>query len=363
MGPGQGFTLTSADERFSATLRARGQIRDTLTASGSPTNELNVKTLRVYLSGHLMTRDLRYWVQLGLGGNDFEAGSSSPILDFWVEYVRLRDVNIRVGQFFVPFDRARTIREFALHLVDRPQVVSELSLDRDLGLMISSADLFGSRGVLAYQLGIFGGKGRNRFGGGALGFLYVLRLSVRPFGAFDDDQEDDLLRLHRPRLMLGVGGAYNQNTDRQRSTTGTTLTLGTPDYLHAAADAVFKYAGFSLLAEVLYRQARTDFYDGMKDAKMVREWSRSAWGYLVQAGMMLGRRFEVTARWESLSARGDTDPALLTLVQTQGHQLGGGLNLYLNGHLFKVQTDYFYQFGDDMGSGRHVVRLQLDATF
>lgn len=334
-----------------------------MTASGSPTNELNVKTLRLYLSGHVMTRDLRYWVQLALGGNDFDAGSSSPIFDFWVEYVRLRDLNIRVGQFFVPFDRARTIREFALQLVDRPQVVSELSLDRDVGIMLSSSDLFGSRGILGYQLGVFGGKGRNRFGGGVLGFLYVLRISVRPFGPFDDDQEGDLQRLHRPRLMLGVGGAYNQSSDRQRSTTGNILTLGTPDYGHLAADLVFKYAGFSLLGEVLYRQARSDFYDGTKDGKMVREWSRSAWGYLVQAGMMLTRMVELTARWESLSALGDTDPTLLALVQTQGHQLGSGLNLYLNGHLFKVQGDYFYQFGDDIGKGKHVVRLQLDATF
>ena len=50
-------------------------------------------------------------------------------------------------------------------------------------------------------------------------------------------------------------------------------------------------------------------------------------------------------------------------MQAQGRQLGGGVNLYLNGHFFKVQADYFYQFGDDIGTGRHVARLQLDATF
>jgi len=362
-GPGRGFTVSLSDDRFSANVRARGQIRDTLVSGASLTNELTVRTIRLYLNGNLFVPHIRYWIQLALGGNDFDSSSSTPIFDFWVEYTRLRDLNIRIGQFFVPFDRARTVREFALQLVDRPQVVSELSLDRDIGIMLSSSNLFGSRDILSYNLGIFGGKGRNRFGGGAIGFLYVLRLSVRPLGAFDDDSEGDLLRLHRPRLMIGVAGAYNQSTDRQRSTTGSTLTLGNLDYLHGAIDTVFKFAGFSFLGEVLYRQSRTDFLDGTKDGKALREWSRSAWGYLVQAGMMLTGKLELTARWEALMPLELTDPALQTLAETQGRQLGGGLNLYLNGHLFKIQADYFYQFGGEVASGRHVARLQLDATF
>ena len=362
-GPGRGYTLSAADGRFSATLRARGQLRDTLTAATNLTNELNVKTIRLYLSGNILAPELKYFLQLALGGGDFEAGSSSPLFDFWVEYTRLRDLNIRVGQFFVPFDRARTVREFALQLVDRPQVVSELSLDRDVGIMLSSTNLFGSHDILSYNLGVFGGKGRNRFGGGVAGFLYVLRFSVRPLGAFDDDQEGDLLRLRRPRLMIGVAGAYNQNTDRQRSTVGNVLTLGNLDYGHFAADTVFKYAGFSFLGEVLYRQARSDYFDGMSNGKPLREWSRSAFGYLLQAAVMLTGKLELVTRWESLLTIDPTDPALQTLVQTQGKQLGGGVNLYLSGHLFKVQADYFYQFGDDLAAGRQVARLQLDATF
>lgn len=362
-GPGRGFTIATADERFAATVRARVQLRDTLTASTELTNELTVRTARLYLHGHVLSPELKYWLQLALSGNDFEPGSASPIFDAWIEYSRLRDLNLRVGQFFVPLDRARTVREFALQLVDRPQAVGELSLDRDIGVMFSSSNLFGSREVLGYNLGIFAGKGRNRFGGGPIGFLYVLRLCVRPFGTFDDEQEGDLQRLHRPRLLIGVAGAYNQNTNRQRSTTGNTLTLGTLDYGHFAADLVFKYAGLSFLGEVLWRQSRTDFLDGMSAGKPLREWARSGWGYLMQAGMMLTGKLELTARWEELRAQPSTDPALQTLVQTQGHQLGSGVNLYLNGHLLKVQADYFYQFGEDAAGGRHVGRLQLDATF
>lgn len=362
-GPGRGFTIATADDRFAATVRARVQLRDTLAAGTAWTNELNVRTARLYLHGQVLSPDLKYWVQLALGGNDFEPGSASPLFDAWVEYTRLRDLNVRVGQFFVPFDRARTVREFALQLVDRPQAVAELSLDRDIGVMFSSNNLFGSRDILAYNLGIFGGKGRNRFGGGPISFLYVLRLSVRPFGAFDDDQEGDLLRLHRPRLLIGVAGAYNQNTNRQRSTAGNVLTLGTLDYGHFAFDTVFKYAGFSFLGEVLLRRSQTDFLDGISSGKPLREWSRPGWGYLLQAGMMLTRTLELAARWEELRAPELADPVLILLLQTKGRQLGSGVNVYLSGHLFKIQADYFYQFGADWNAGRHVARLQLDATF
>ena len=362
-GPGQGLTVSTTDDRFAMTVRARAQVRDTLLATPDLTNEINVKTLRLYVHGHVLSPHLRYFIQMAFGGNDYEAGSATPLFDAWVEYTRFRDINIRVGQFFVPFDRGRTIREFALQFVDRPLIISELSLDRDVGIMLYSTNFLGLHDVLSYNLGIFGGEGRNHFGGSALGFLYVGRLALRPFGAFDDDLEGDLTRLRRVRWMIGIAGAYNQNASRQRSTTGNNLTLGTFDYVYAEADTVFKFAGLSLFGEVIYRQGRTDYNDGMTGGKPAREWSRSAWGYLVQAGVMLIAKLEVTARYAQTFALGDTDPALLTQLQTQGNELGGGINVYLNGHLFKLQADYFYLYGDSIDNGRHQVRLQLDASF
>ena len=53
---------------------------------------------------------------------------------------------------------------------------------------------------------------------------------------------------------------------------------------------------------------------------------------------------------------------LVALVDTQGNQLGGAVNLYMNGHAFKLQADYFVLFGAAPDQ-RHVVRLQLDTTF
>ncbi|WP_438032387.1 porin [Sorangium sp. So ce204] len=362
--PGKGFTVKTADDKFSSTIRARVQLRETITHTAEDdTNEINVKTVRLTTSGHVLSPDLKYNVQLAFGGNDFEKDSASPVFDAFVEYTGIRDLNVRVGQFFVPFDRARTTREFTLQLVDRQIAVRELTLDRDVGLMLSSPDLFGLGGKLSYNLFVGGGEGRNRFGGQKHGPLAVARLAVRPFGPFDDDQEGDLSREARPRLAVGVAGAYNHQTSRQSSTYGATLAHGAADYLHGAADLVFKYAGFSLSAEAVVRHAERDSFEGEVDGAPVREWTRSGYGYFVQSGFLLTERVEVAARWDQIFAERGTDPKLVNLVDTQGKQVGGGLNYYVNGYALKIQGDYFYIFGKDTADARHVGRLQLDATF
>ncbi len=382
---GRGFTIRAGDV-FSTNVQSRVQIRttfgvsgddaDSMTATPGPTNETQIRTLRLWLRGNVIDPNIRYGVQLALGANDFEAGNASPIFDAYVELTHLRDANVRVGQFFVPFDRARTIREFALQSVDRAQLVRELTLDRDVGVVIQSQDLFGEGGRFGYHVGLFAGDGRNRFGAHPLGFLYVARIFVRPFGTFDDDQEGDLTRQPTTRLMIGGGIAYNQSTDRPNSTTGTPYGFGTFDYLHAAGDLVLKYGGFYFLGEVVYRQATSARSITRANAMTMMDetvWSRDGWGLLAQTSYNFGpvldlAQLEVWGRYEQLEAIGSTDPRLITTVQTRGRGVGAGLNLYFNSHALKVQLDWAHWFpnttnGATFGPGEHLIRLQLDASF
>lgn len=361
--PGRGVTLTTNDDFFSLTLRGRAQVRDTVVApdAGPVTNEVAIRTMRLIFSGHVYSRRTQYVVQLALGAQDFEPNMVSPVYDAWVAFNHLRDLRVRVGQFFVPFDRARTNAEWGLHMVDRPLLVGEATLDRDVGVELSSDDL-GGLGWLAYRLGVFGGEGKNRLASEA-GFLYVARLQANPMGAFDDSVEGDQERLARPRLAVGLAGAYNQNALRQRSTQGNTYTLGGFDYLHAAADLTFKWRGLYLFGEALYRRGDVDRHQGTAMGAAANEYSRSLWGYVAQAGMMLTDRLELTARWEQAFAIGDTDPALQAQLRAQGNQAGAGVNWYQGGHGFKAQADYHYIFGDDAAHGRHQARVQVQVSF
>jgi hypothetical protein len=363
---GKGVTITTADERFSLTNRARIQARATFTETrGDATELVNVKTVRVYFQGHVFSKELKYVIQLALGTGDFEEGSPSPLFDAYLESNHIRDLNLRVGQFFVQFDRARTVREFALQLVDRPVLIPELTLDRDAGITFFSNDLFGLGGRLAYNIGIFGGDGRNRVATSRPGLLYVVRLAFLPFGAFEDTVEGDTERKPNPRLAIGIAGAYNQHTDRPRSTTGTRFALHDGfNYLHGAADLHFKWAGFSLLAEVVVRKAHRDTRTGQNDMKeTVTEWSREGWGYLVQSGLMLTDHVEVAGRWGQFKALGKTDPALEKLISQSGHELTFGANYYFNHHFFKIQADAGLRWGKWGDPRDHVARVQVDAMF
>lgn len=148
-------------------------------------------------------------------------------------------------------------------------------------------------------------------------------------------------------------------------------------YTNLAADVVFKYGGFALLAEGLYRQADRDSRSGTKDVNdkpikdltgtaitnPITEFSRSGWGYTVQASLMVTKELELVARWNQLRWLGATDPDLISTITRQGREATIGFNVYLNGHLFKVQADYTARFSEGATLPyAHLVMALLDLS-
>jgi phosphate-selective porin OprO and OprP len=371
--PGRGITITSADDRFSLNLRGRIQLRESVLSTapdedGERTVSLQTQifTTRLWWGGHLLNPNVKYLLQLAVSPKDFRDGAISPIYDAFFDLTHHRDVSVRVGQLFVPFDRMRTIREFSLQLVDRPRVVSELSLDRDIGVYAYSDHLGSDDSPLAYRLGVFGGSGTNQVTAHPPGGLFVGRLEYRPLGTIDDDSEGDLDRREQPGLALGLAAAYNHASTRARSTTSTVFTGGTANYLHLAADAVFKARGFAWTNEVVARIASRDTIESVDDdGTPVTEYTRSGWGLVSQPSLMVSDRVEVAARYGRLAADEGTDPAYIADVEARGNELALGVNVYLNGHRFKVQNGVGAFFGDAMSPADAEFNMQsvLDVMF
>jgi hypothetical protein len=354
---GKGVTFEDPEGRFSLTLRGRIQLRAEAATSPTtdlPSTEFLVRRLRLVLSGHALSKAVGYYIQLGLSNLDVEPDLRIPLRDAYVTWAGPRDFQLRAGQMKVPYGRQRVVSSSALQFTDRSIVTAELNLDRDVGVVAFSEDLFGLGGLLGYSLGVFGGDGRNRTSP-TFGVLSIARLEVNPFGTFDTRAEADVERLPSPRLSIGVGGGFNRNTNRPRSTTGTPYTLGTFDYAHAGADLTFKWAGFSLLGELMARW--TPGTSRLESAGRT-EFARSSLGWFVQAGQMLDAHWEVAARVGQLSPLAPSDPALV-----RSREAGAALSHYFEGHALKLQADYFYLFGDDLAAGRHQVRLQGQLYF
>jgi hypothetical protein len=371
--PGRGFTVATADGKFSMNIRGRIMLRETLTAAipdDAGERDLSmatqVWTARVYLQGHTLSEDTKYVLQLAVAPNDYRDGTISPIFDAYLDLTHNPNASVRIGQLFVPFDRARTNREFALQLATRPRPVGELTLDRDVGVYLYSNGLGGESSPLAYRVGVFGGGGGNALSGKEPGGLGVARVELHPFGYMADaDSEGDLERREEPGLAIGAGAAYNVNTNRARSTTSTTYVGGTTDYLHLAGDVVAKWRGAALMGEVLVRDASADEIVSEDDTgAQVIEATRSGWGWLVQPSLMLTDKLEVAGRYSHMTASEGTDPKFVDELAAKENEVAAGLNWYQNGHRFKIQTTWVALFGEaGFGDAEHGGYLQLDVSF
>jgi hypothetical protein len=363
--PGKGVSIKLGDA-FSFNLRARFQVRYQLDVP--PENNvgerdyqqlINIGTARLWFSGNVFRPEVTYMLQLAVAGRDYRDGAISPIFDAYIDWKADRDFSIRAGQFFVPFDRLRTVREFALQMPDRPVPIGELTLDRDAGVLFYSDKFLGS--PFAWKAGVFGGGGTNLTTGKEPGLLLTARLEARPLGPIDDDSEGDLERREVPGLAIGAGIARNWNTNRQRSTTGATFVGGTTDYLHLAADAVFKWQGFAAQLEYLWKKTADDtIISAAADGAPVTEWTRSGSGWVAQASYAFDPPFEIVGRYSKLNAFSGTDPRLV-----DSDEFGVGANYYLNGHQFKFQGAWFAKVPTerDFADAAHVAIVQLDATF
>lgn len=371
--PGKGITVTSADGRFAMNLRGRVQLRESVfftapdeDGARETTMQTQVFTTRLWWGGHVLNEDTKYLLQLAVGPRDFRDGAISPIFDAYFDFTQNPNLSVRLGQIFVPFDRLRTIREFSLQLADRPRVVSELTLDRDIGAYAYSDHLGGEKSPVAYRLGVFGGSGIHQLSAHPPGGMVVGRLELRPLGPVDDDSEGDLERREKPGVAFGVAGAYNLGSTRARSTTSTVFVGDTANYLHLAADAVFKWKGFAWENEYVLRDASADVLRGTdEDGNPIVEYTRSGWGFVSQPSMMVSKRAELVARYGRLAASEGTDQAYVDDVAARANEVAVGANLYLNQHRFKLQGGLGGFFGDEMAptDAELVANALIDVMF
>jgi phosphate-selective porin OprO/OprP len=361
---GRGLTVRSDDGAF--TLQVRGRVQAQAAFGSAPPGvaepdiQFLIRRARLAFRGNLAMPTLQYYVQLSFAPRDMEPGLPIPLRDARLTWQVHRDLEIRIGQMKVPFNRQRVLSSSTLQLVDRSIVNAELTLDRDIGIYLRSTDLFGLGGILEYQLGVFGGEGRLRLNDGT-GLLYVARAEVQPLGEFEDDySEADLSREERPRLSIGAGIGWNDDSQRVRGTTGDFFQLGGFDYLSFEVDVMFKFAGFSLLCELIYREA-TGLQErvGELDGVMVTERARNGIGWMVQAGYLFSREvpFELAARFADIHPVG-----AVTAIRPQ-REMTLGMSYYFIGHSLKVQLDYGYLHFERFEDGVHRVRLQTQAFF
>ncbi len=367
--PGGGLRIMSDDRHFGVRLGARLQLRWTgQDAPGSdPEHEITLRRARIKITGNVF-ENVHFKLELALSPADLGVRDNldpetreptrSPLLDYYLDFRYLRDLELRIGQWKVPSNRQRVVSSANLQLVDRSILNPEFTLDRDVGVQIGSRDL-GGVDMLRYSMGVFSGRGRDARGFGDFNLMYLGRFEVLPFGDFDDYVEGDFVR-GSPRLSLGAAYGFVDRGAREQGTHGPVPEDGgTTTSHHVFGDLMFKFEGLTLLGEFAWRHGER-VPGGLLDptgSLIPTEPARDGWGVNAQAGYMLPWfPLEVAGRYATVrSIEGSSLGDL--------HEVTGGLSYYVMEHAYKIQADYsrIWQ-SDGMDDGADRVRIQVQLT-
>lgn len=364
---GKGLEVKSKDGRFSLALSLRFGFLYSLrhdAETGTIDNNVEIRRFRTVFSGNVFDPRIKYFLQLALAPREMDVRDgvvhATPVYDAYLQFERLRDLTLRVGQYRVMYTRERNIADVNPLLIDRSLVNNEFNVDRDIGLDLRSEDLGGVK-KLRYYAGIFLGDGRDLNKFTDPGFLYVARVDVLPFGLFDDYEASDLWRHKKFRLSVSGGYAFHDRAKKDRGVLGVVpADGGTTNYHNTTADLLLKYAGWSLEAAYMWRRGARNPGGALDEfgVTIPADPARNGHGWLIQTAFLIPRtRLEPAFRYSGSRGLGT-----VTSLPDRD-ELGGGLNYYFFGHNLKLQVDYFRSF--DTGKldlGTDLLRLQIQAA-
>lgn len=333
-----------------------------------PQSNFLIRRSRLKFDGFAFSPKLEYKFELGLSNRDMSGTSqytgNTPrfIMDAVVKWNFYENFVLWVGQTKLPGNIERVISSGNMQLVDRSLLNSLFNIDRDIGFQLRHhlqlTDSFVVREIFALSQG----EGRNVTTGNLGGHQYTGRIELLPFGYFAKDGDyfgSDLEREPTPKLMLSATYDYNDDAVRNRSNMGTYMVTDigfheTP-IKTVFVDAMFKYRGFSVMAEYASRSANDPVAvnsDGTPTGVVVQEGN----AINLQSGYLFKNNWEVAGRFTHV----ELDENLTGTGPQSQYTLG--LSKYFVGHKLKVQTDVNYLDLDD-DTGVVLWRLQLDLHF
>mgnify|MGYP003575061138 CR=1 FL=1 len=339
---GKGISFVAADSSFS--VRMNGRIQNLYSGQlsldeGHYNDRLSVRRARLKFDGYAFSPKLEYKIELGLSNQDIGGGTAQNgntaniVLDAVAKWNFAAGYSLWFGQTKLPGNRERIISSQKLQFVDRSLLNSRYNLDRDMGVQLHHESEIG-RGLFRQIAAVSMGEGRNITTGNVGGYDYTARLEYLPFGEFKGEGDytgGDLSREKSPKLSLAVAYDFNDGATRENGQLGP-FASQSRDLKTLFADVMFKYRGFSAMAEYADRKTTGTPVLASDPTGAVTEAFFTGTGFNVQAGYLLSNKLEIAGRYTTVN------PEKITL-RPDNHQYTLGVSKYLVGHTVKVQSD------------------------
>ncbi|GAA3645388.1 porin [Flavivirga jejuensis] len=363
------FNLVGKDSSWTMKIGLRAQILATSTWPDGESNESNflVRRSRLKFDGYAFTPKLKYKIELGLSNRDLSGASiytsNAPryILDAVMKWNFAPNFELWFGQTKLPGNRERVISSANLQQVDRSLLNSRFTIDRDMGIQLRHQTALSDTFIIKEIISIAQGEGRNITTGNLGGHQYTGRIELFPFGNFSskgDYKGSDLKREKTPKLSVAAAYDFNNNAVKNRGNQGSYMVTDTgfheTNISTLFIDAMFKYQGFSFMAEYADRDAKDPFARNSDDS--IAYVVQVGKGLNLQTGYLLKSNWEISGRYTNI----ELDKVITG--ENPENQYTLGVSKYIAGHNLKVQTDISHLEVD--GSNNELMwRLQFDIHF
>lgn len=331
----------------------------------NPEQNFSLRRARLKFDGFAYSPKLKYKIEFALsnrdmsGASEFTSNSPRYILDAVIMWNFYGNFEFWMGQTKLPGNIERVISSGNLQQVNRSLLNSRFTIDRDQGIQLRHHFNLSEKFFVREKLAVSQGEGRNITTGNLGGYQHTARLELYPFGDFVAYQGSDLKRVQTPKLMLAATFDTNKDAVKTRSNLGSYMTNDTgfyeTDINTIFLDAMFKYNGFSFMAEYANRTA-DDPIAKNSDGSLTGDEVQVGNGLNLQTGYLFKNNWEVSGRYTDINL----DEIITGRNPVTQYTLG--LSKYIAGHKLKVQSDLSY-LSVDGGTNELMGRLQVEVHF
>ncbi|MFV0541436.1 MAG: porin [Aestuariibaculum sp.] len=334
----------------------------------SPQSNFLIRRARLKFNGFAYSPRLKYKIELGLsnrdmsGANAFTDNAPRYIYDAYIKWNFYKNFELWAGQAKLPGNRERVISSGNLQLVDRSLLNRTFNIDRDLGFQLRHHFNLTNHFVVREIFSFAQGEGRNVTTGNLGGYQYTGRIELLPFGNFTDDGDyfgGDLKREYTPKLSLALSYDFNNNAVKTHGNMGNYME--TDKGFHETnistlfIDTMFKYKGFSVLAEYANRNADMPLSVN-SDGTLTGDVVQVGKGFNFQTGYLLDSNIEISGRYTYVKL----DKTITGKEPENQYTLG--VSKFLAGHKLKVQSDLSY-LDIANANGEVMFRVQFELHF
>lgn len=328
--------------------------------------QMTIRRARIKFDGYVFNPNWVYKFELAFGNRNIGGISTHTsngariILDAVIKHQFAKNTWLWIGQTKLPGNRERVVSSGKMQTVDRSIANGRFNIDRDIGFQVHGYyQLAGKPLNLAVAVSM--GEGRNITDFNAGGLEYTARAEFLPFGAFKNKGDyflSDLEREETHKLSIGATFDYNHNAVRERGNQGNylitdDLTLYTQSLTSVFVDAIWKYRGWSALAEYFYKSAPTPIL--LDSTGVYKNAFYVGTGFNGQLGYLFKNNWEVVGRYTNVRPDQGID-----LKFGNQDQYTLGISKYIMGHKLKVQADISYSEYQFVVDGEFQYRLQFE---